>query len=164
MSWTYDPTELPSADTGGLTSASDEQKKNFVRVMSGDINTTRQLTTDEVIFAFLNTEQNVYYAAARTVMAIVQDVLAGGMEDQKVGETRIRMKRAQELKTLADDLRQRGSSHMLPSAGGIFIADRDAETQDTTKLQPAIIRGQHDITANQRGGRRDTGRDNEGFC
>lgn len=162
MTWTYDPSQLPTAATTGLTNATDEQKKNFVRVLSGDVNTTSQLTTDEVIYAFLATEPNTYYAAARVVLAVMQDVLAGGMEDQKVGETRIRMKQASELKALADDIRSRGSSHMMPSAGGIFEADRTAEAEDTSKLQPAIIRGIHDITGNQRGGRTDVGGTNDG--
>ncbi len=163
MSWTYDDTELPSSDTSGLSSATDEQKKNFIRLIAGDTNTDIQLTSDEAIYAFLNTEPNVYYAAARTALAIVQDVLAGGMEDQKVGETRIRMKRAQELTALANDMRQRGATHMLPAAGGIFESDRTAEAEDTDKLQPAIIRGVHDITGNQRGGRTDTGDTGDGY-
>ena len=148
MTWTYDPTELPSANTSGLSNATDEQKKNAVRVMSGDADTSRQLISDEAIHFFLSTEPNVYYAAARTVMNIIHEVASGGMEDQKVGETRIRMQRISELKVLVQDLRMRGSSHMLPSAGGIFIADRDAEEQDTSKIQPFFKRNQFDFVAN----------------
>ncbi len=159
MTWTYDPTELPSAATSGLTSANDEQKKNFVRFLSGDVVTGRQLTTDEAVFACLATEPNVYYAAARVLLAVVQDVLAGGVEDQKVGETRMRIKRASEMVDLATDLRNRGSSHMLPSAGGITLADREAIAENTALLQAAIIRGQHDIpiAVDQAGGRTDVG-------
>ena len=145
MTWTYDPTELPSANTSGLTNATDEQKKTAVRVMAGDADTNRQLISDEAIHFFLSTEPNVYYAAARTVMSIIQDVASGGMEDQKVGETRIRMQRITELKVLVQDLRMRGSAHMLPSAGGIYTADREATEARTDLEKPFFKRNQFDF-------------------
>ncbi len=159
MTWTYDATELPSDVTNGLASANGEQKKNFVRFLTGDVASARELTTDEAIFACLATEPNVYWAAARVLLGIVQDVLAGGVEDQKVGETRLRIKRVSELREIANDLRTRGSTHMLPSAGGIKLADREAIEEDDTVLQAAITRGMHDIksTTDQAGGRTDVG-------
>lgn len=161
MTWTFDDTELPSALTSGLSNATDEQLKNFVRFLSGDVVSTRQLTTDERIFAAIATEANVYYAAARVVLAIAQDVLAGGIEDQKVGETRIRTKQAADLRVLAQDLRARGDTHRLPSAGGIYLADKEAAEEDTANLQPAIKRGinDHPEAGEQAGGGRDAGED-----
>ncbi len=161
MSWEYDLTELPSSLTNGLVNATTEQKKNFVRFLIGDINTDRQLTGDEAIFAVMSTEPNVYYAAARVLLAVVQDVLAGGIEDQKVGETRMRIKRASEMVDLAEDLRRRGGTHMIPSAGGIYLADRELLQENAAVLQSAISRGMHDIksTTDQAGGKTDVGGD-----
>lgn len=161
MTWQYDPTELPSAATSGLTNASDEQKKNFVRFLIGDVNSSRELTSDEAIFAAMSTEANVFHAAARVALAIAQDVMAGGLEDQKVGETRIRTKQAADLRILANELRNRGATHMLPSAGGIYKVDREAANESTTVLQPAISRGMHDLQANQAGGSLDIGDDDD---
>jgi hypothetical protein len=159
MTWVYDPTDLPSDATNGLTDATTDQKKNFVRFLIGDVNTARQLTSDEAILACMSTEPNVYHAAARAILAIIQDILAGGIEDQKVGETRIRIKRADELVALAKDLRRRGDTHKKPSGGGITLADREALQENDNLLQPAITRGMHDISnsIDQPGGKTDVG-------
>jgi len=51
---------------------------------------------------------------------------------------------------LADQLRDRGSAHMLPSSGGIFVSERIAAEADTTVLQGAFAVGMHDFFGNTR--------------
>lgn len=145
MSWTYDPTVLP---VNGIATATNEQKKNYVRLLIGDINTNRQFISDEAIFTFISMEPNVWWAAAAAAEAVFRDVMAGGAEDQKVGETRIRMKNVNEYLNLSKFLRARGGTHMLPSAGGIYTADRENAQANTDLIQPNVEIGMHDIDNN----------------
>jgi hypothetical protein len=115
--------------------------KDKVRFHIGDTNTNRQLVQDETIEAILGTEANVYMAAATILEGIARGLTAGGvLEDRKVGETRIRYRRAADLRADANALRMRGAAHMKPSAGGIYTSDTTASDNDTSLEKSEISR------------------------
>ncbi len=121
-----------------------------VRLLIGETDATSTTTTniqDEEIQFFVDEETNVYMAASMAALAIARKVQAGGLEDLKVGETRLRTKRVGELEALANRLRDRGSAYKLPSAGGVYVADRTAQDANTDLLKSSIRRDMHDYPA-----------------
>jgi hypothetical protein len=119
--------------------------KDKVRFLIGDTNTRRQLCQDETIEAILTMEANIYMAAAEIAEYIARGLTAGGvLEDRKVGETRIRYRRAADMLALAGRLRTRGATHMKPSAGGIYISDRDSYDGNTALDKPELATGMTD--------------------
>lgn len=119
MAWSYD--DSLSSD------------KDFVRFLIGDTNSTRQLVADETIEAIILTEPNNYMAAAAIIESLYRGLTAGGsLEDRKVGETRIRYQRISDLMLQVNSLRKRGGTHMRPSAGGIYTADKTTADADTS--------------------------------
>lgn len=99
--------------------------RDRIRLYIGDSNEATHKLEDEEIDVFLEEEPNRWWAAAAAAEALYMRLEAGYFEDQKVGETRLRAKRVDELKKLVDRLRARGATHQLPSAGGIFQDETD---------------------------------------
>ncbi len=135
-------------------------ERDKVRLLVSDTDPDTFLMHDEEIDFFISEEPNKYWAAAATANGMVMRLEGGFFEDQKVGETRLRTKRINELKILIDQWRARGAAHMLPSAGGIFVADQEASDKDSTLLHNDFFRGKHDYPGTTRksdppGGRRD---------
>lgn len=134
MSWTYNSALLTD--------------KDWVRFLIGDVDnssTTAHLVSDETILAVLNTEANVYRAGAVVLRASAMHQMSGGvLDDRKVGETRLQFKRAADMKILADALDRRGSTHMKPSAGGVYTSDRNNYDDDDTLDKPHIAKGMHE--------------------
>ncbi len=116
-----------------------------VRLLIGETDIDDTNIQDEEISFFVGEEANYYLAASMAALAVSRKIMAGGLEDLKVGETRIRTKRAGELIALADRLKNRGSAYKLPSAGGIYVADREASNVDTTLIQPHFETQMHDF-------------------
>ncbi len=126
MAWTYD--------------SSLSNDKDRVRFLVGDVDTNAQLVQDEEIQWVLSQEANVYMAAASVAETIARKIQAGGFDTLKVGETSISLKRAQDLLALSTRLRKRGSTHMLPSAGGVFQSESDTLDSNTDIRPPSITR------------------------
>ena len=123
-------------------------EKDWVRFLIGDTNSSRQLVQDETIIAVLGAEPNRYIAAAEICEYIVRGLTAGGaLEDRKVGETRIRYRRTADFLALASRLRLRGSTHMKPSAGGIYQSETDSYNADSTLDRQQIGKGMFDNPA-----------------
>jgi hypothetical protein len=118
-----------------------------VRLLIGETDITDDVSNieDEEIDFFISEEANVYMAASMAALAVARKLQSGGLEDLKVGETRIRTKRVSELTALADRLRDRGSAYKLPSAGGVYVADKEAYEKDTTLIQPQFKTEMHDF-------------------
>lgn len=114
-----------------------------VRRLIGDVTEENHLFHDEELLFFIGQEPNIYWAAASAALSKARELQQGGLEDEKVGETRIRYKRVDELLKLAQDLRSQRSTHMLPSAL-IYSADRDAILNNTGLLKGAVEVGMHD--------------------
>lgn len=113
--------------------------KDLVRFFIGDTNTNRQLVQDETIEGILVLEANIYMAAAEIAEYIARALTAGGvLEDRKVGETRIRYRRAADLLALAGQLRKRGSTHQRPEALGYYTAEVNKLKKDTSLNRPEI--------------------------
>lgn len=112
-----------------------------VRFLVQDITDTTArpaLLQDAEVDFTLDTEANIYMAAA-----LCADTLAArfrGLVSKSVGS--LSLSYDAEAKTwgaIADRLRTRGSLHMLPTAGGILVADRDSIWEDTSLLRPTFF-------------------------
>ena len=118
--------------------------KDRVRWLIGDTDTDNEYAKDEEIQWALTQEKNVYMAAAAVAMAIYRKNREGGVQELTVGETKIKYDRAMEFRALAEDLRMRGSTYKVPSAGGVYEDDRETYEEDTDLIQPAFGVGMHD--------------------
>lgn len=125
-------------------------ERDKVRLLVGDTDKENFLMHDEEVDFFISEEPNKYWAAAATANGMIMRLEGGFFEDQKVGETRLRTKRINELKILIDQWRARGAAHMLPSAGGIFRDDAEAMDSDTNILKGDFERGKHDYPGTTR--------------
>lgn len=125
--------------------------KDWVRALIGDTDVspaTDAFLADETIEAILTKEMNVFMAASRAArMVYMQLTGGGGIEDRKVGETRIRYQAAQRFKQTADELKARGYTYAKPYSGGIYKADRDAFDVDKSKLKTDL---RHNLGENPR--------------
>ena len=140
MAWSYNP-GLPT-------------DKDWVRFLTGDVNGSNELIADETIIAVLGSEANKFMAAALVAEAIARELMGGGViDDRKVGETRLRYKRAKDLKLLADQLRRRGSTHMKPSGGGTLVSDRDRYDQSTVLDKPKLAKEMHNYPGTSQEGK-----------
>lgn len=109
-----------------------------VRLLIGETDITDDVSNieDEEIGFFLDEEANIYMASSMAALAVARKLQSGGLEDLKVGETRLRTKRVAELEALANRLRDRGSAYKLPSAGGIYISDsRTADAAEGVTIE-----------------------------
>lgn len=118
--------------------------RDKVRFYTGDTIEDGRSLEDEEIDMVLTEEPNLYWAAASCVNAIISKLQGAYWEDQKVGETRLRAKRINELKILADQLRARGGNHQEPSIGGVYKDEQEAMLSNTNILQGDFYRGMTD--------------------
>lgn len=129
-------------------------ERDQVRLLIGDTDEDTHDLEDEEIDFFLSQEPNIYFAGAAAAEAIARKLQAGYFEDQKVGETRLRTKRVNELKILSDQLRNRGAAHKLPSSGGIFVSETEQMLNNDNIIRGDFFKGMHDFPGTSRRGRR----------
>ena len=134
-------------------------ERDKVRLLVSDTDSENFLMEDEEIDFFISEEPNKYFAAASTANTMIMRLEGAFFEDQKVGETRLRTKRINELKLLIDQWRARGATHQLPSAGGIFESDKEAMDDNTNILKSDFERGMSDYPGTTRRSQPPTGRD-----
>lgn len=136
MTWTFVPDYTLARDR--------------IRSLVGDIDTTDQLVTDEFIALYTSggvyAQANDYLAAAMVAEAIATKYtrLANSMS---AGGTSVNWgDRAKNYTTLATSLRSRSarSSGVLAFAGGISIAAKQVQTDNTDNTVPAFTRGMGD--------------------
>lgn len=123
MSWTYTP---------DFTT-----KRDQVRFLIQDTQSTRPLLSDQEIAWVVSTEANVYMAAAMCCDTLVAK--AGNVKTRWIGDLRVTIDAAF-YRGLANMLRARGCSHQVPFAGGISISDKQEQEQDTDAVQPRVFR------------------------
>ena len=123
----------------GLPSDRDE-----VRFLLGDTDEGNFNLHDEEIDFLLSEEPNKYFAAAAGAEATARKLQAGFFEDQKVGETRLRTKRINELIALSNQLRSRGATHQLPFSGGISKASIEKQLNNTDTKRGDFFTGMND--------------------
>jgi hypothetical protein len=133
-------------------------ERDQVRLLVSDTDSENFLMDDEEIDFFLSQEPNIYWSAATVANTMIIRLGAGFLEDQKVGETRIRAKRINELKLLIDQWRARGAAHQLPSAGGIFLNEQQAMDLNSNILKSDFFRGMSDYPGTTRKSRPPIGR------
>ena len=136
-------------------------ERDHVRLLVGDKDSANFLMHDEEIDFFLSQEPNIYWAAAAVANTMITELAGAYLEDQKVGETRIRAKRINELKLLIDQWRARGATHQLPSAGGIYLSDQQAMDANANLLSNDFFRGMDDYPGTTKKSRPSA--DREGF-
>lgn len=131
MTWTY---------SGNPSSTN----RDAIRFLIGDTDNTDQLVTDEEIAYALAQEGSAYIAAARICRSVASKFAR--YMDQSVGDLSISYsQRYTQFTALADRLESDGSSRLgVPFAGGISVAAKEAVTDDSDRIQPAIKIGVQD--------------------
>lgn len=118
-------------------------RKDDVRLLIGDLDQTAQQDLrleDEDIERLLAMEGNLYFAAA--VAADILSAKFARKAEGSAGPQSIRpSSRAQELRAIANRLRQRAASTAATFAGGLSRAERDAALADTDRIQGAFSLG-----------------------
>lgn len=141
MPWTYDPTKFKDTTPSSNYPPATLGQLNYVRFLIRDTNTNRQLLQDDEIYYILTQEANVFMAAAACCDTLV--AIAGNTKQKKIGQFEITYDPMFYGK-LANELRGRGAYHQVPYAGGISIADKQAQQDDTDWVPPAFARGMDD--------------------
>jgi hypothetical protein len=146
MTWTY----------GGDP---DANARDAIRFLVGDTDTNDQLVNDEEI-AWVNKETTgsatattgVYDAAVRCCLTIASKF--SRLADQSVGDLKVSMsQKAKAYRVQAEELARlanREGSVPVPYAGGISIADKDADREDSDRVAPWFSTGQ--FTNKNKGG------------
>jgi hypothetical protein len=129
MAWSY--SEDPASSN-----------RDAVRFLIQDTDSTRQLFQDAEITYLLAQEHNVYMAAGAA--CDIQAARQSAIKSKSVGDLSLSYFGPEEWKRRATILRARGGAHMVLTAGGISVADRDSLQKDDSLLQPYFTLGQHD--------------------
>lgn len=135
MSWSY----------SGDPSTSDRDK---VRYLIGDTDATDQQESNEEIAWLLTIQSDPFLAAALACEMLVSRYAR--LVDKTVGDLSISYSQRQDAyRKQADKLRQEAalttaSTIAAPYAGGISQSDKEIDTTDTDRTDPAIFKGMHD--------------------
>lgn len=140
MTWTY--TAAPSTSTA-------EGRRDAVRVLIGDTDTTDQQVSDEIIaFGLSQASDEIYEGSAiiaRSLAAKYSRLVDTKIEDveSKFSQRRdFYMSLARDLETQAE--KYGNSSLGVPVAGGISLSEMEAAREDTDRV-PALFKvGQFD--------------------
>lgn len=128
MTWTY----------SGDPAASDTAA---VRFAIGDTDSTDQLVTDEEI-AYLLTGSSVAAAAIAACESLAAKFAR--QVDRSVGNLSLSSsQRSAQFRDLAATLRRRSAYLAAPYAGGISVADKETQEDDTDRVKPTFIRSNH---------------------
>lgn len=113
------------------------QKRNVIRHLLRDIDSTRKIFDDEEIDFHVSTDANVWMAAA--MLAEVALGTARGLRAKEVGDTRLEY-----LAARAPMWRARGLGHQKPYAGGVSISDKEILETDSDWPLRDFARDLHD--------------------
>lgn len=132
MAWTYDDQDL------GLP-------LNALRLRIGDTIESRPLFSDEELEAFLSGAGDNILRAAVVAMRVLE-ARAAREVDKWVGDLKIlaSQRHRQYQRTLEELEVQALGALGVPSAGGIRVSQKEANTDDTDLVEPAFRRDMHD--------------------
>lgn len=134
MTWTYTP------ETGDDISR--------VRLLIGDTNPDDEQMQDEEIQMLLDTEGGVQVAAQKAAFALAAKYAR--LTDKWVGDLKIlasqRARRYQELYQELKTALASGALYAVPTAGGVYVADKDAQAANEALTQGSFRRDMHDNT------------------
>jgi hypothetical protein len=126
MTWTYN-------------SASITTNLAKVRLQIGDTDTNDQQLTDEEIQFFIDTEQTIYMAAYRCALALVAEYAR--KVDKEMGDLKLlAAQRHRHYLKLAAELKEKNVPG-IPSAGGVYISEKDTLEDNTNLVKPFFQRG-----------------------
>lgn len=127
MTWTYNASP-DSSSTGG--------RRDAVRLLLKDTNTSSQLYQDEELAFFLTENgNNVWRAAADAA----EGLSAREAESKSVGDLSI-SGFGKTWGALAKSYRMRADSQATPFAGGISITSKEGYDADTDRVTPSFTR------------------------
>ncbi len=138
--WSYDPTLMESATVGTYT-GSTVGIRNQIRWVIQDNQSARPLMVDAEIDWAQTLEENRYMAAAFCCEALV--ARAGNVSSKRVGGLALTYD-VEFYRGLAATLRARGMSHQLPYCGGISVADKLSQEDDSDWVPVRFFRGMFD--------------------
>ena len=114
------------------------QSRDQVRFLIQDNQESRALFQDEEIDWIITQEMNVYMAGARLCDILVNK--SGGVKSKAISEFII-VYNVEFYKYLGNSLRARGLTYQSGYAGGISIADKIAQQNDSDWVPASIPRG-----------------------
>lgn len=130
MAWTYN---------SNLT-----EDRDRVRLLIGDtISSDEQLQDGEIDY-LLSVEDGVYPAAANAARAIAARYAR--QIDKAVGDLKLNAeKRFKHYMDLSVQLESQGSGYGLPTAGGVYVAEKEAAAANDSLVQPMFRVGMDDF-------------------
>ena len=127
MSFTYDVTT----------------NRGKTRFLCGDTDSADAILQDDEIDFCIDQAGNNFGAAAIACEAIAAEF--SRKADKQVGDLRISLsQKAEAYGKRAADLRRRGNVLCVPTVGGVSIADKDEQRDDTDRVTPSFARGLHE--------------------
>ena len=132
MTWTYNAAAVGSS------------ARSFVRFRLGDTSSGHPLLQDEEIDGMLADLGDQYFAAARLARGIAATFLTRA--DKSVGKLNIKASQpAVAYERLAVQLEMEAAMRVTPYAGGISVADKEANHEDMDTVLPQFTIGQFDL-------------------
>lgn len=138
MTWTYSTADFSTTTAAG--------KRNIVRLLAQENQTTSQRVQDEEIDFLVGEEDNLYLAAAR--VAELVSGRTGPISAKSVGGLSVSYG-AQHYTELAASLRRRGMTHQTVEIGGLSVGDHTSVESDSDRRGPAFTRTLHDYDTQQ---------------
>lgn len=142
MTWTYSVSNFDTTTSEG--------RRNSVRLLIGDTNTSdQQVQDEEIAFALTEKSNNVYYAAA-WLCSVLASKYARYVDTQLDGALESKYSQiAQNYKQLSYMLTDQGKASSAGGglglyAGGISVTAIDAARQSADRPTPVIYEGQFD--------------------
>ena len=131
MAWTY------GADPANST-------RDAVRLFLGDTDSTDQQLSDSEINYFISLFPTTYAAAAMAARAVAAKYAR--LVSKSVGDLRIEYQQRQaSYAAIAVSLdEQAGAAGASPYLGGLTLADKESNSENTALVQPDFIRDQFD--------------------
>jgi len=127
--WSYDP-------SGGTVT-------DQVRLLIGDTDSTDQQLQNEELATLIAAAGSTTSAAAMACRTLAARYAR--FADKWVGDLKIlASQKSRAYERLAEQYEDRGAVYAVPSAGGIRLADKEANTANTELVQPAFRIGVHD--------------------
>jgi len=116
--------------------------KDKVRFLIQDTVVATAMLQDEEI-NFMLIEYPNYKMAAANCADVLSSKFASAAESRTIGNLKLEYSdKAKKYADLASRLRMQASKFILPYAGGISQADKEAINDDTDRIEPSFRRGQ----------------------